>query len=88
MAPLPEPLATAALRPVPVGRLHRMRLLGTLQAKIAAAYFFHWLRGWFKSTVANQRLLAETHWRTAIRLLNSMSYLRGAVMKAGQTLAN
>jgi predicted unusual protein kinase regulating ubiquinone biosynthesis (AarF/ABC1/UbiB family) len=30
----------------------------------------------------------ETHWRAAVRLLDSMSYLRGAVMKAGQTLAN
>lgn len=85
---LSEPLAAAALRPVPVGRLRRMRLLGTLQAKIAAAYLFHWLRGWFKSADENQRLLAETHWKTALRVLDSMSYLRGAVMKAGQTLAN
>src|SRR6185503_4184033 len=36
----------------------------------------------------NKRLLAETHWRTAVRVLDSMSYLRGAVMKVGQTLAN
>lgn len=84
----PEPLTAASLRPVPIGRLHRMRLLGTLQAKIAAAYLFHWLRGWFKSADENQRLLIETHWRTALRMLDSMSYLRGAAMKAGQTLAN
>ncbi len=38
LAGLPEPLAAASLRPVPVGRLRRMGLLGTLQAKIAAAY--------------------------------------------------
>ena len=49
---------------------------------------FHWLRGWFKTADENQRLLAETHWRTALRLLDSMSYLRGAAMKVGQTLAN
>jgi predicted unusual protein kinase regulating ubiquinone biosynthesis (AarF/ABC1/UbiB family) len=73
---------------VPIGRFRRLTLLGTLQAKIAAAYFFHWLRGWFKSADESQRLLAETHWRTALRLLDSMNYLRGAVMKAGQTLAN
>ena len=34
---LPEPLAAASIRPVPVGRLRRIGLLGTLQAKIAAA---------------------------------------------------
>jgi predicted unusual protein kinase regulating ubiquinone biosynthesis (AarF/ABC1/UbiB family) len=77
-----------SLRPVPVGRWQRMTLLGSLQAKIAAAYLFYWIRGWFKSADENSRLLAETHWRTAVHVLNSMGYLRGAVMKAGQTLAN
>ena len=86
-APAPG-LAKTSLRPVPVGRLRRMGLLGTLQAKIAAAYLFHWIRGWFKSAAENERLLAEMHWRTAARLLDSMSYLRGATMKAGQMLAN
>jgi predicted unusual protein kinase regulating ubiquinone biosynthesis (AarF/ABC1/UbiB family) len=33
-------------------------------------------------------LLAETHWQTALSLFDSMSYMRGAVMKIGQTLAN
>ncbi|MEX2137816.1 MAG: AarF/ABC1/UbiB kinase family protein [Pirellulales bacterium] len=85
---LPEIVSRMSLRPIPIGRFRRLTLLGTLQAKIAAAYLFHWLRGWFKSADENQRLLAETHWRTALRLLDSMTYLRGAVMKAGQTLAN
>ena len=75
-------------RPVPVGRLRRMGLLATLQAKIGAAYLFYWLRGWFTSAAERERLLAEAHWKTAVRLLDSMSYLRGAVMKVGQTLAN
>ena len=87
-AELLEVISRASLRPVPIGRFRRLTALGTLQAKIAAAYLFHWLRGWFKSAEENQRLLAETHWRTALRLLDSMSYLRGAVMKTGQTLAN
>jgi predicted unusual protein kinase regulating ubiquinone biosynthesis (AarF/ABC1/UbiB family) len=65
-----------------------MGLLGTLQAKIGAAYLFYWIRGWFKNADERKRLLAETHWRTAIRVLDSMSYLRGATMKVGQTLAN
>jgi aarF domain-containing kinase len=81
-------LAEASLQPVPLGRLRRIGLLGTLQAKIAAAYLFYWIRGWFKNADEKQRLLAETHWRTAVRLLDSMGYLRGAVMKVGQTLAN
>ena len=81
-------LERLSMRPVPVGRFRRLALLGTLQAQIAAAYLFHWLRGWFKSADENKRLLAETHWRTALRVLNSMSYLRGAAMKVGQTLAN
>ena len=65
-AALPEPLMAAALRPVPVGRWRRLRLLGTLQAKIGAAYLFYWVRGWFKTAGHRERLLAETHWRTAV----------------------
>ena len=87
-ADLPQPLAAASLRPIPVGRLRRMGLMGTLQAKIATAYLFYWIRGWFASADERERLLAETHWRTAARLLDSMGYLRGAVIKLGQTLAN
>lgn len=77
-----------SLRPAPVGRLRRVGLLGTLQAKIAAAYLFYWLRGWFTNAAERERMLAETHWRTAARVLDSMGYLRGAAMKVGQTLAN
>jgi aarF domain-containing kinase len=86
--PLPELLEDWALRPVPVGAFRRLRVLGTLPAEIGAAYLFHWLRGWFKDADENQRLLAETHWRTALRVLDSMSFLRGAAMKMGQMLAN
>jgi predicted unusual protein kinase regulating ubiquinone biosynthesis (AarF/ABC1/UbiB family) len=86
--PLPEMLEAWSLRPVPVGWFRRMRVLGTLQAQIGAAYLFHWLRGWFQDADDQQRQLAETHWRNAIRVLDSMSYLRGATMKVGQMLAN
>jgi len=55
---------------------------------IGAAYLFHWLQGFFKSADENKRLLAEVHWKTALRMLDSMTYLRGAVMKVGQTLAS
>jgi aarF domain-containing kinase len=86
-ASMPEP-CPASLRPVPVGRWRRMQLLGTLQAKIAAAYLFYWMRSWFQQADEQKLLLAEAHWKTALRLLDSMSYLRGAAMKIGQTLAN
>jgi aarF domain-containing kinase len=86
--PLAEPARAASLRPVPVGRWRRLRLLGTLQAKIGAAYLFYWIRGWFRRAPQRERLLAETHWQTALSLFDSMGYLRGAIMKIGQTLAN
>ena len=59
-----------------------------VSVSIAAAYAFYWLRGWFKGADESKRLLAETHWRSAMRILDSMSYLRGAAMKVGQMLAN
>jgi aarF domain-containing kinase len=85
--PLVEPVA-ASLRPVPVGRWRRLHLLGALQAKIGAAYLFYWIRGWFRNAEHRERVLAETQWQTALSLFDSMGYLRGAVMKIGQTLAN
>jgi aarF domain-containing kinase len=85
---LTEPLAAVSMRPVPVGRLRRLGLMGTLQAKVAAAYLFFWVRGWFQNAGDRERSLAETHLRTAARVLDSMSYLRGAAMKVGQMLAN
>src|SRR6476646_6630892 len=88
IAGLPDVVLRSSLQPVPVGRFRRLTALGTLQAKIGAAYLFHWLRGFFKSADENKRLLAEVHWKTALRMLDSMTYLRGAVMKVGQTLAN
>ena len=36
----------------------------------------------------NQQALVETQLRVALKLVAGMSYLRGAVMKVGQTLAN
>lgn len=81
-------LMAASLKPVPIGRWRRAGLLGTLQARIAVAYAFYWIRGLLRPAEEKERLLAETHWKTALRLLDSMGYLRGAVMKVGQTLAS
>lgn len=84
----PERLEDWALRPVPVGAFRRLRVLGTLQAEVGAAYLFLYLRGMFQSATEKERLLAETQWSTALRVLDSMSYLRGATIKIGQMLAN
>ena len=59
-APLLEALAAVSFSPVPVGRWRRLRLLGTLQAKIGAAYLFYWIRGWFQHAEQRERALAET----------------------------
>ena len=37
-------LSTLARKPVPTGRLFRMWSLGSLQARIAAAYLAYWIR--------------------------------------------
>ena len=50
-APLNPLLEAWSHRPVPVGRFRRLRMLGALQAQIAAAYAFYWLRGWFTTLV-------------------------------------
>src|SRR5262249_1858082 len=47
-----------------------------------------WVRSWFRNDAETQRRLVETHLRVAVKLLEGMGYLRGAVMKVGQTLAN
>jgi predicted unusual protein kinase regulating ubiquinone biosynthesis (AarF/ABC1/UbiB family) len=77
-----------AQRRTPVTPLQRLCALGGLQAQIALAYLAHWLRCWFHDAESNQRDLRETHLRVAVKLLRGMGYLRGAVMKVGQTLAN
>ena len=75
-------------RPVPTGALRRASILATLQGKIGVAYAFHWVRGWFKDAAAKERDRAETNFRVALKVLDSMSYLRGAAMKLGQYLAS
>jgi predicted unusual protein kinase regulating ubiquinone biosynthesis (AarF/ABC1/UbiB family) len=76
-----------ALRPVPVGAFQRLRTLGGLQARLALAYTVYYLRNWFRSPDRKQQQLLETNLRSALRTLEAMGYLRGAVMKIGQALA-
>ena len=81
-------LRELAGRPVPAGRARRLWSLGTLQARVAAAYLAWWLRSGFQSEERKRQGLDEVHLSAALLALGRMSYLRGAVMKVGQTLAN
>jgi predicted unusual protein kinase regulating ubiquinone biosynthesis (AarF/ABC1/UbiB family) len=85
---LEELFTRLARRRPPTSALHRFGTLIGLQAQVALAYGAWWVRGWFRDASGRQRDLIETHLRVAVRLLERMGYLRGAVMKVGQTLAN
>ena len=75
-------------RPVPVGRLTRLRSVCSVQAKIALAYAAYWLRYGYAARNEKEHRLNETHLSAALELFSTMSYLRGAFMKVGQLLAN
>ncbi len=75
-------------RPVPLSRILRLWILGSVHAKIFAAYLAYWIRSGFAAADENERRLNETHLAAAIKLLGAMSYLRGAIMKAGQMLGS
>jgi predicted unusual protein kinase regulating ubiquinone biosynthesis (AarF/ABC1/UbiB family) len=75
-------------RAIPTGRWRRLSLLASLHAKISAGYLFQWCRSWFQSESDRKKAQAESNWVRAAQVLDSMSYLRGAFMKVGQTMAN
>ena len=86
-ATLQDLLRQLSHKRVPIGRLNRFWVFGTLQAKIAAAYLAWWIRNGYASADKRQRALNETHLKAALKLLGGMTYLRGAIMKLGQILA-
>ncbi len=85
-AALQEMLSKLSHKPVPVGSLTRFWILGTMQAKIAAAYLAYWIRSSYATADEKQRQRNEAHLAAAVKLLGGMSYLRGAIMKVGQLL--
>lgn len=85
--PLQELCAALARTPTPTGSLRRLWALGGLQAQVAVAYAAYWLRGWVSKADEQQQRLLDTQLRVALRVLGTMGYLRGAVMKVGQMLA-
>lgn len=75
-------------RKVPVNSFSRIWTLGSLQARVTAGYFAYWLRSRIASAEEKQQLKSEAHLAAALQLFGTMGYLRGAVMKVGQMLAN
>lgn len=84
---LQDLLIRLAHKPVPVGRLTRLWTLGSMKAKIAVAYLAYWIRSGYATKDEKEKQLNETHLKAALQLLGGMSYMRGAIMKVGQTLA-
>jgi len=85
---LKDLLAELSRRPVPVGSLHRLWSLGELSAQVALAYFALWMRQWFASAEVRKRAALETNLRVALKMFHRLGYLRGAIMKLGQTFGN
>jgi len=81
-------IANISSKRVPVNSFSRIWTLGSLQGKIALGYFAYWLRSRFSAADEKQRLKSEAHLAAALQLFGTMGYLRGAVMKIGQMLAN
>lgn len=75
-------------RRMPANSFSRLWTLGSLQARVTAGYLAYWLRSRFADADRRQRLKSEAHLAAALRLFGTMGYLRGAVMKVGQLLAN
>ena len=76
-----------SLRPAPLGAFSRFWSLGALQAKLALAYLTYYIRNWFRSPEKKTQQLLETNLRAVLCTLETMGYMRGAVMKVGQVLA-
>jgi len=85
---LAELLAHIATKKVPVNSFSRIWTLGSLQARVTAGYLAYWLRSRFSNAGKKQQLKSEAHLAAALKLFGTMGYLRGAVMKIGQMLAN
>lgn len=81
-------IAGISNKKVPVSSFSRIWTLGSLQARITAGYLAYWLRSRFSPEEEKERLKSEAHLAAALQLFGTMGYLRGAVMKVGQMLAN
>jgi predicted unusual protein kinase regulating ubiquinone biosynthesis (AarF/ABC1/UbiB family) len=83
-----EILADLAQRPAPIGSLHRLWTVSELSAQIALAYLALWVRKWFVGAKTSQAQLMETNLRVALKTFHRLGYMRGAMIKLGQTAGN
>jgi predicted unusual protein kinase regulating ubiquinone biosynthesis (AarF/ABC1/UbiB family) len=88
ISPLQDLLAGLESKTVPTKSLMRMWILSSLQAKVAIGYLAYGLRKNFVSKSEQEMMLNETHTKAALKIISTMGYMRGAVMKVGQLLAN
>lgn len=66
----------------------RLWALGGSHAKIAGHFLSYAFQKQFVDSDTKQLLKNEFHLKSALQLLGSMGYLRGAIMKIGQMMAN
>jgi aarF domain-containing kinase len=85
---LAELLLQVSRKKVPTSSFSRICILGSLQAKVVFGYLGYWIRSRFVGTDERERLKSEAHLAAALQMLGTMGYMRGAVMKIGQMLAN
>ncbi|MBI5417839.1 hypothetical protein HZA55_07835 [Candidatus Poribacteria bacterium] len=81
-------ISKISLKKMPIGAITRMWILSSLQAKIAVGYIAYAIRSNFVNKTEKERILNETHLKAALKLLGTMGYLRGIIMKTGQLLGN
>jgi aarF domain-containing kinase len=73
---------------VPSSLWKRLWAIGGVQIQIFRAYMAYAVRSRFMDVEDRDRRLAEAHLHSALAMVDSMSYLRGAAMKLGQSMAS
>ncbi|MBU0960055.1 MAG: AarF/ABC1/UbiB kinase family protein, partial [Proteobacteria bacterium] len=81
-------LSKVQTKRIPASSFLRVCSLSSSQAKIAGYYFSYFLRRQFAEDEKKKLLKNHFHLKSTLQLLGTMGYLRGAIMKAGQLLAN
>ena len=68
-------------------RLKRLAVLGGLTSKVSSSYLGQRIKGVFQSDEAQAGSLEQLHIENANRVADTMSQIKGAAMKVGQSLA-
>ena len=68
-------------------RWGRIAKLGELSTKVSSSYLGQRVAGMFQQTKEREESLRSTHLKNAERIVDTMSVLKGAAMKVGQSLA-